>query len=72
MTSSTDKQVTVFCAHRAWANPTTKQWELHGICTDKSKAEAEAKRIQGFVGPIILDNPVPDQRTVWPVSSWPR
>jgi len=47
-------------------------WEMMGVFHSEELAEAACKDDTYFVGPLILNEVAPDERTPWPGAYYPK
>ena len=48
-----------------------KAWEMQGVFSDRNKAISECKDGRYFVGPILLDKPLPHETCDWVGAFYP-
>lgn len=48
-----------------------KSWELMGVYTTFDQAEKACKVPRDFIGPVPLDEALPDEPTEWPGAYYP-
>lgn len=54
------------------ANDRYNDWEFCGVFDDEKKAVEVCTTSNHFVGPCVLNKKIPDERTEWPESYYPR
>lgn len=46
--------------------PNDAQWEIQGVYTTQELAEAACTEEGWFIGPVLVDTPLPIKTTEWP------
>lgn len=49
-----------------------KEWEFQGVFDQKSMAENACKDDRHFVGPVNLNEMIPDEPRIWPGAYYPK
>lgn len=47
-------------------------WEFQGVFDCKDNAEQECKDLNYFIGPIFLNDSIPEETTTWPGCYYPK
>lgn len=47
-------------------------WDLQGVFDSEEKAEAVCKGHEWFVGPVRMNEPLPEDATPWPGCRYPK
>lgn len=50
---------------------TADGWEFQGIFSDENKAIGACKTNEYWIGPVTLDQEIPDETTDWPGQYYP-
>jgi len=49
-----------------------KEWEFHGVFDRKDMAEEACKDDRYFIGPVKLNEVLPDDPVLWPGAYYPK
>jgi hypothetical protein len=49
-----------------------KNWDIHGVFSSEEKAVSACRDYSYFVGPVDLDEVLPEEVIAWPDSYYPK
>jgi hypothetical protein len=66
------KQVWVVGKFICEVEPMVSAWELQGVFDTENDAIGVCRSERYFIGPVIMNEPLPDETYMWPGAYYPR